>query len=219
MKRMIAFAAAVLLTLACAASVSAGVFDDYNDYENEDGTYTYYFEQGIKVTMDKDWYQKTIVKTDNGGATFYHKASYEAYEKEGFDGGRLFTIGASVNRSFENLPRFEYIGFDEEEAMNYYAVLPTDVQAYMKDEQISDEYVELYQKVEDVIAGIEIVGGSDGKTLEKENSTAAGNNGTAAAGGNESSSAAAGGNETAAGGNEKAAGNGTCTCQCPCCGK
>ena len=201
MKKIIALAAAIVLTLTGAASVLAGGFEDYNDYENEDGTYSYYFEQGIKVTMDKDWYQKTIVKPGSGGVTFYHKASYEAYEKEGFEGGRLFSIGASVNKSFENLPSFEYIGFDEEEAMNYYAVLPTDVQAYMEDQQIADEYVELYQKVKDVIAGIEIVGGTNGETITKDSDAPAGQNETTAAGDNET--AATGGNET-------------CTCQCQC---
>ena len=201
MKKIIALAAVLILTLTGAASVSAGIFDDYNDYENEDGTYTYYFDQGIKVTMDKDWYQKTMVKTGDNGATFYHKASYDAYAEEGFDGGRLFTIGASVNRSFENLPNFEYIGFDEEEAMNYYAELPSDLQAYMGDQQVADEYVELYQKVKDVIAGIEIVGESDGETVNKGISAPAGGNETAAAAGNETA---------VSGENEK------CTCQCQC---
>lgn len=205
MKRIIALAAAFVLTLAGASTVSAGVFDDYYDYENEDGTYTYYFMQGLKVTVDEDFYQKTIVRAGDGGATFYHKASYEAYLKEGFDGGRLFTLGASVNRSFEKLPHFKYIGFDEEEAMNYFADLPSDLQAYMGDKQTANEYVELYQKVEDVIDGIEIVGQLPGETSGDSSAAAAGGNETSGSG-----SAAAGGNETS---------QTNCNCDCACCKK
>ncbi len=159
-KRMMA-----LLTLAMSITVSttvvspvwAGVFDDYTDYRNPDGTYSYYFAQGALVTLDENWYQNTIVKTGDQGATFYQKASYDAWEKEGFEGGgRLFTLGASVNSDFSELPSFEYIGFDEDTCMNYYAELPTDYQAYMEDESIRAEYDALWAEVRDVIAGIRI---------------------------------------------------------------
>ena len=131
-----------------------GAFSDFYDYENPDGTYSYYFMQGVFVTMNKDWYQKTMVIPDEHGATFYHKASYYAWQEQGLTGGRLFTISASVNTDFQNLPSFEYIGFDEEEVMNYFAILPTDYQAYADDESIRSEYDSLWAGVKDVIAGI-----------------------------------------------------------------
>lgn len=159
MKRTLALS--ILLACAMTATVFAGAFDVYYDYQNEDGTYSYYFEQGLKVTLDEDWYQNTMVIADETGATFYHKDSYEAYKEEGYEGGRLFTLGASVNTDFKEFPSFEYIGFDEEEAMNYFAILPTDVQAYMKDEETAKEYERLYAGVKDVIAGIRIASGSD----------------------------------------------------------
>ena len=149
---------AAVLTTGAAMSASAGIFSDYNDYPNSDGTYSYYFMQGIKVTMDEEWYQKTFVQVDDSGAVFYHKDSYQAYKAEGFEGGgRLFSLGASVNTSFQDLPSFVYIGFDEENAMNYYAELPTDYQAYAADEAIRAEYDALWSGVRDVIAGIEIM--------------------------------------------------------------
>ena len=144
------------MSLTAASAVRAGAFDDYVDYQNPDGTYSYYFDQGVLVTLDENWYQNTIVKTSDRGATFYQKASYDAYEKEGMEGGRLFTIGASVNSSFSELPSFEYIGFDEDSCMNYYAELPTDYQAYMGDASIQAEYDALWSQVKDVIAGIRI---------------------------------------------------------------
>ena len=155
------------LSLAGASAVWAGMFDDYTDYQNPDGTYSYYFDQGVLVTMDEDWYQSTFVKTDDRGATFFQKASYDAYAEEGMEGGRLFTIGASVNTSFKELPSFEYIGFDEENAMNYFAVLPTDYQAYMEDEDTRAEYDELWAGVRDVIAGIQIGYGTSGTDMQE----------------------------------------------------
>ena len=159
-RKMTAIVTAALIVISFAAVVSAGVFDDFYDYQNEDGTYSYYFTQGVCVTMDKDWYQKTVVIPDDGGAAFYHKASYDAWQQKGMTGGKLFTLGASVNTDFQNLPSFEYIGFDEEACMNYFAVLPTDYQAYAEDEAIRAEYDALWAGVKDVLAGIELQNGS-----------------------------------------------------------
>ena len=104
--------------------------------------------------MDENWYRKTKAVVADGGASvsFYHKGSNEAYAAEGMEGaGLLLTIGASVNSDFQELPDFTYLGFDEEEMMNYYAACPTDYQAYMGDEAIRAEYDELNSKVSGVI--------------------------------------------------------------------
>ncbi len=159
-KRMIALLTLTMnitASITMVSSVWAGVFDDYVDYQNPDGTYSYYFDEGVLVTLDENWYQNTIVKIEEQGVTFYQKASYDAWEKEGYEeGGRLFTIGASVNTGFSELPSFEYIGFDEDTCMNYYAELPTDYPAYMGDENIRAEYDALWAEARDVIAGIQI---------------------------------------------------------------
>lgn len=164
MKKTLLFSLAALLVLGSITSVSAGAFDDYYDYQNPDGTYSYYFTQGVKVTLDKEWYQETFVKTGDRGATFYHKDSYEKFSELGYEGGRLFSIGASVNTSFSELPSFVYIGFDEKEYMNYYAELPTDYQAYADDPDIRAEYDRLWSEVRDVIAKIQLDGSSDAST-------------------------------------------------------
>ena len=169
MKKRITLLLTALMCLAGAGCALAGMFDDYYDYQNEDGTYSYYFTQGVTVTMDEDWYRNTIIKTGDDGATFYQKDSYEAYADQGLEGGRLFTIGASVNTDFKDLPSFEYIGFDEENAMNYFAVLPTDYQAYMEDEDIRAGYDALWAGVKDVIAGIKI--GSETQDTEAGENT------------------------------------------------
>lgn len=163
MKKRITVLLSALISLSASACVWAGAFDEYYDYENPDGTYTYFFDQDgqdIFVTLDQEWYQNTFVKTGDSGATFYHKDSYDAYEKEGYEGGRLFTIGASVNSSFQELPSFVYIGFDDESCMNYYAELPTDYQGYYGDESIRAEYDSLWSGVKDVVALIRIGSGT-----------------------------------------------------------
>ena len=152
---------ALVMGAAAGASAWAGAFDEYYDFEQTDGTYAYLFPRAL-VTLDEEWYQNTMVIVGDRGATFYHKDSYDAYAAEGLEGGRLFTLGASVNTDFQELPSFVYIGFDEEEAMNYYAELPSDYQAYMDDEEIRAEYDVLWSEVEDVIAGISIKGAAKG---------------------------------------------------------
>ena len=165
-KRMIVLMA-LTLSMATSASAWAGAFDNFYDYENPDGMYSYFFTEGsfcpgIFVTIDKDWYQNARVVTSERGATFYHTDSYNSYAEEGLEGGRLFTIGACVNSDFRNLPSFEYIGFDEDSCLNFYAELPTDYQAYAEDESIRTEYDALWAGVRDVIAGIKILSGSRG---------------------------------------------------------
>ena len=149
----------LLLTLGLAGLMATGAyaFEHYYDNKNADGTYSYYFyDEDLFVTIDEEWYRNTRVVIGDSGASFYHEDSYEAYAAEGLNGGLLFTIGASVNTDFQELPRFEYIGFDEETVMNYYAVLPTDYQAYTGDESIRAEYDTLWAGVSDVIAGIRL---------------------------------------------------------------
>jgi len=151
----------LMLMLAGTVNVWADGLDDYYDYKNADGTYSYYFDQGITITMSEEWYQNTFVKANGPAATFYHKDSYKKYQEEGFEGGRLFTIAYSVNQDFKDLPSFSYLGFDEGEMLNYYVEFPTDAQAYMKDESIGKEYERLYSTVEEVIDSIEIIGADD----------------------------------------------------------
>ena len=168
MKKIMITLLSVSVALSFCTAVWAGPFKGFYDYQNQDGAYEYYFEPGenmqpVFVTMDKDWYRHTRVLLEDGGASFYHKGSYNAYAEEGMKGGWLFTIGACVNSDFQDLPRFEYIGFDDENAMNYYVELPTDYQAYTEDDGIRAEYDALWAGVKDVISQITI-----GVTSEKE---------------------------------------------------
>ena len=108
---------AAILTFGMSISASANGLEDFNDYMNADGTYSYYFNQGITVTMPEEWYQNTFVKAEIGQAAFYHKDSYEKYQESGIDdGGKLFTIAYSVNSSFKDLEEMTYIGRNNQRA-------------------------------------------------------------------------------------------------------
>ena len=155
--RTIAVAAAAILTLGISMSAAANGLEDFNDYRNAEGTYSYYFDQGIIVTMSEEWYQNTFVKAEVGQATFYHKDSYEKYQESGIEGGgKLFTIAYSVNSDFKDLEEMTYIGFDEEEMLNYYATKPTDYPAYAADAEVCAEYNALFAEVDAVIEGIQL---------------------------------------------------------------
>ena len=115
MKKLWTALLSIAIVAAAGMCTMAGTFDGYWDFEQADGTYAYGFPR-ILVVMDKTWYQNTrvVLGEDGSTASFYHKGSYNAYAEEGMTGGLLFTIGASVNTDFQDLPGFVYLGFDEE---------------------------------------------------------------------------------------------------------
>ena len=137
MKKKATAAMTALAVMVVPMTAFAGDFEDFYDYQAENGKYVYYFENGIKLEMPEDWYQNVTVEAEESYVTFYHKDSYEKYKKDGYDaGGELLKIGCSVNTDFKDNPGYEYIGFDEEEALNFYYSTPTDYQAYTKDTDV-----------------------------------------------------------------------------------
>ena len=159
MKKIItAMIAIVLLISLISISVSAEGMEDYNDYIRPDGSYSYYFYPGVLVTMPEEWYQNTIAKAYENRVVFCHKDSYNKWAEEGLEnGGRLFTVACSVNTDFKDLDEMTYIGFDEENLLNYYATKPTDYQAYSQDAEIKAEYDRLFSTADEIIANIQIL--------------------------------------------------------------
>ena len=54
MKKMVIAMLAMGMSLTAAVTASAGAFEQYYDYENPDGSYSYYFDQGVLVTLDEN---------------------------------------------------------------------------------------------------------------------------------------------------------------------
>ena len=144
-----------LLLLVVPVSAEAMTEFDYTDDILEDGCPIYYFPE-ISLKLPVNWNGKVMVVKGEKGTSFYQKASYEKYQEEGLDeGGFLFMLGASVNSSFSELPAFEYLGFCEDSAMNYYLMLPTDYPAY-NDPAIRAEYDAMYSQIDYIVENADI---------------------------------------------------------------
>lgn len=158
MKRLTALLLA-LLALALPALAEPMALLDYTDDILEDGSPIYYFQE-LSLKLPADWRGKVMAMPGEGGVRFYQVASHEKYAAEGVDGGGfLFMLGASVNGSFSQLPRFEYLGFSEASAMNYYLQLPTDYPAY-PEEGIQAEYDAMCEQIDDVVRNVEFYPGT-----------------------------------------------------------
>lgn len=127
----------------------------------EDGSLIFYFED-LTLRLPAEWQDKVVGLPSENGLGFYHRASYEKYLEEGIEnGGFLFSLGASVDSSFSDLPAFEYLGFSDISYMNYYIVLPSDYPAYAADESIRAEYDAMYAQVGQVVDSVVIYSAED----------------------------------------------------------
>lgn len=164
MKRIIACLLALML-LALPAALAAGL--DFTTETLADGSLVFKFDD-LSLTLPADWADKVLAIPGEGGLSFYHRASYERYAAEGIDGGGfLFSLGASVNGSFSQLPAFTYLGFCEQSAMNYYLQLPSDYPAYMED-AVRAEYDAMYAQI-DAIAQSAVIYGDKAPAQPQDN--------------------------------------------------
>ena len=154
MKRLFTLLIALLLIALPALAEPMGPFD-YTDDILEDGSLIYYF-QDLSLQLPAEWAGKLMVEVGENGTSFYQRASYDKYLEEGIDGGGfLFSLGASVNSSFTELPAYAYLGFSENSVMNYYLVLPSDYPAYMEDD-IRAEYDAMIAQIDYIVANVDI---------------------------------------------------------------
>lgn len=115
---------------------------------SDDGSIIYDFEE-VEIALPADWRGKVKVRVDDNAVSFYHDASRSKWlETSGTEGGKLFTLSYSVNDDFTELPDYSYIGFSEESVMNYFLIFPTDVQGYMQDSAVAEEFQQLYAGID-----------------------------------------------------------------------
>ena len=151
MKRFIALVIALMLCALPALAELAFITET-----QADGSLVFRFSD-LTMTFPADWAEKMLAMPTDGGLSFYQRASYEKYLEEDIEGGGyLFTLGASVNGSFSELPAFRYLGFSENSCMNYYMVLPTDYPAWMGDEAIRAEYDQMLAQVDAIADSVVI---------------------------------------------------------------
>jgi|GEM_PF-2866381 len=119
-----------------------------------DGSTVLHFD-GLDMTLPAGWEEKVLMIDGETGLSFYHAASYKKYLEEGIEGGGyLFTLNASREGSFSELPAFKYLGFSENAAMNYYMALPSDYPAWMGDDAIRAEYDKLFAQVDTIAVSV-----------------------------------------------------------------
>lgn len=159
-KRIMAAAGMGIMLMASSVYGSAddSEYMEFTDNELVDGSLIYYFKE-LAITLPADWKGKFDIEINGNNAAFYHKASREKWRaSNGTDGGKLFTLSCSVNDDFAELPDFSYIGFSDESAMNYFMIFPTDVQAYMDDNTIAEEFQQMNSEIDFVKENARMLG-------------------------------------------------------------
>ena len=100
---------------------------------------TYTFRSGPVIVMPISWKNKITVMEEDKNFVFYHEGSRNAWQiHEGSHGGKLFSLCYSKTQDYKVLPSYSELGRNAEEY--YYLMYPTDVQGYMDNERIYDEY-------------------------------------------------------------------------------
>lgn len=118
---------------------------EYTYSTDSDSNIVYDFKE-VEVTLPSDWAGKCGMIINDANVTFYHLGSYQAYKDEGTVGGRLFTLAYSQDYRFTDTdPSYSIIG--SAESGIYYLSMPTDVQGYLNDQSIYDEWKSLADDV------------------------------------------------------------------------
>lgn len=137
------------------AELLFGLVDEYfEDEPAENSTLSVdVFDGRGTVMLPQAWDGKYVVVDDGTSASFYSKRNYEA--SEGM--GRLFELILSEMQSESELdaqgfPDYRYIG--EWSGGIVYAMLPTDVQFNMGDEEMVQEYLDMSSCMEEIFNNV-----------------------------------------------------------------
>ena len=144
-------------------------FDDENmdddslliEDEESDGMIWYvykYTEDGadqimindVMIVLPEDWTDKYDMILEDERVTFYNRLSRAGYLLEGLEAGRLFSLclakpGEEIT---DIVPTYE-LGAGSDGNV-FYLEFPSDVQAYVSNEDIAAEYSALYEEIDDV---------------------------------------------------------------------
>ena len=119
---------------------------NYTISRSEEST-TYSFARGPQIVLPASWGSQVTVIDEGNHVSFYHTASMEAWEVDGYDNtGYLFKLYLDPTQDYKNLPSFMDLGKTSEGY--FYLMFPTDFQAYADNERIMNQYQELYSEIE-----------------------------------------------------------------------
>ena len=115
--------------------------------ELPNGNIEFCIDDCVIMEVPGSWKEKAFWSDSNNYLSFYHKASYDKSAKEGYLGGCLFSIVYYTDESYQGLPSYDYIG-PSADGGHYVMAFPTDLQGYMEDEKIREEWDIMYEEVE-----------------------------------------------------------------------
>ena len=99
--------------------------------------------------LPADWARKYDIVANNNGVSIYHTLSRWAWNnREGYEGGLLFSLGFSETEDFRNLPSYLEIG--QAENGWYYVIYPTDYQAYEQIPNAKAEYDAMWKEMDGI---------------------------------------------------------------------
>lgn len=124
---------------------------------NENSDIVIDFEE-VQVILPADWGGKCQMGLSEDSVAFYHTASRKNWTEElGYPaGGWLFTVHFSEELDFLDFPSIDILGRVEDGY--YYASFPTDVQGYMNDTAILEEYGSMHNDLDWIRANYSITG-------------------------------------------------------------
>ena len=112
-----------------------------------DESLIYTFRSGPVIVMPISWNNKITVMEENKRFVFYHASSRNSWHVAGYEhGGQLFSLCYSTSQDYKDLPDYSELGRTAEEY--YYLMFPTDVQGYMDNERIFNEFNEMWQELD-----------------------------------------------------------------------
>lgn len=99
--------------------------------------------------LPADWAGKYDIVARESGVSIYHTLSRWGWNnREGYEGGLLFSLGFSETEDFRNLPSYLEVGRTEEGW--YYVIYPTDYQAYEKIPTAKAEYDVMWKEMDGI---------------------------------------------------------------------
>lgn len=115
--------------------------------ELSNGNVEFCIDDCLIMEVPGSWKEKAFWADNGNFLSFYHKASYDKIAQKGYLGGCLFSIIYYSDDSYQVLPSYDYIG-PSADGGHYVMAFPTDVQGYMEDEKIREEWEIMYDEVE-----------------------------------------------------------------------
>ena len=109
------------------------------------GDIIYIFDE-VFVAVPADWLGKYDIVMRENGVSFYQSLSRFKWNREGFEGGLLFTLAYSDTHDYADyLPHYQDLGPGAEGY--YYLIFPTDLQAYTDIDSIRDDYMNMWSEI------------------------------------------------------------------------